>query len=74
MIYFYYLLIYKCKVSVPNSQLGIIFFHLVFLILYYETIICLLQTFVKNFLLTTRLFFDMIKSTERGENFGRNKR
>lgn len=57
MIYFYYLLIYKCRVSVPNSQLGIIFFHLVFLILYYETIICLLQTFVKNFFVDNETFF-----------------
>nr|DAO27620.1 MAG TPA: hypothetical protein [Caudoviricetes sp.] len=24
--------------------------------------------------MTTRLFFDMLKSTKRGENFGRNKR
>nr|DAO27619.1 MAG TPA: hypothetical protein [Caudoviricetes sp.] len=57
MIYFYYLLIYKCRVSVPNSQLGIIFFHLAFLVLYYETIICLLQTFVKNFFVDNETFF-----------------
>lgn len=55
MIYFYYLLIYKCKVSVPNSQLGIIFFHLVS--------ICLLRTLYTIILSLSITYFTFLSFT-----------